>query len=141
MSIDLSSSDLISDRSMSLSKVNSGLRLIFFFLFPSSSKRDSSLILESASLSSESMSCLFLHFGCGLLVLGRLRFFALNGVDAFVSFLHSSLKNVLIVVFGDSVVSFELFLLLFFFWVFFVLLASISVGMLMLLSSMLLVYV
>ena len=87
------------------------------------------------------MSCLFLRFGCGLLVLGGLRFFALNGVDAFVSFLHSSLKNILIVVFGDSVVSFEPFLFLFFFWVFFVLLASISVGMLMLLSPMLVVYV
>ena len=58
------------------------------------------------------------------------------GVDVFVSFLHSSLKNVLIVVFGDSVVSFEPFLLLFFFWVFFALLSSISVGIFVLLPSM-----
>ena len=124
---------------MSFSKVNSGLRLIFFLpftSFPSSSESDSSLILESASLSSESVSCLFLHFGCGLLVLGGLCFFTLMGVGAFVSFLHSSLKNVLIVVFGDSIVSFEHFLLLFFFWVFFDLLTSISMGIFELLISM-----
>ena len=61
----------------------------------------SSLTLESASLSSESVSCLFILSGCGLVVLGGLHFFALVGVDAFLSFLHSSLKNVLIVVLGS----------------------------------------
>ena len=136
MSIDLSSSDLISDRSMSFSKVNSGLRLIFSFLFPSSSERDSSFTLESTSLSSESVSCLFIRFGCGLLALGGLCFFALMGVDAFVSFLHSSLKNGLIVVFGNSAVSFEPFLLLFFFWVSFCLVILYFCGIFVLLPSM-----
>ena len=116
MSIDLSSSDLISARRMSFSKISSGLRLIFLCSVVSSSDWDSSFIVESASLSSMSVSCLFLRFDCGLLALGGLRFFALVGVGAPEAFMHSSLKNVFMVVLGVSVVSFELFLLLFFFF-------------------------
>ena len=137
MSIDLSNSDLISARRISFNRINSGLRLIFPCSVDLSSERDSSFILESASLSSMSVSCLFLRLDCGLLALGGLHFFALIGVDAPGAFLHSSLKNVFMVVLGDSVVFFELFLLLFFFFRTFLAVEScVSVRVLMLLVSL-----
>ena len=59
VSIDLSSSDLISARSTSFRRTSSGLRLICSFSLDSSSESESSLSLVFTSLSSDSDSCYF----------------------------------------------------------------------------------